>query len=72
MPKFYRTPRVPWYVWVLPKIAAILKIEIRPYLRNGSTDLREIWHDGAYWATESDRKLKFQLLKFQDGERPPF
>jgi len=34
------------------------KIENRPYLQNGSTDLREIWHDNAYWTSERDRKLK--------------
>jgi len=44
-----------------------LKIENRPYLGNGSADLREIWHDDAYWASELDRKLKFPTLKIQDG-----
>ena len=40
------------------RTAAILKIINRPYLRNGSTDLREIWHGDAYWAFEADRKSK--------------
>jgi len=68
-------------------MAAILKIENRPYLLNGLTDLCEIRHDDAYWASESDRKLKFttyngglglcpqrgpQLLKIQHGGRPLF
>ena len=26
-------------------------LENRPYLRNVSTDLCEIWHDDAYWAS---------------------
>ena len=43
--------------------AAILKIENRPYMWKGSTDLREIWHDDAHWATEPDRKLKFPTFK---------
>ena len=43
------------------KIAAtaILKNRKSPYLRNGLTDLREICHGDAYWASEPDRKLKF-------------
>jgi len=58
--------------WVVPKrVKQIqdggrppsLKIEKRPYLRNGSTDLREIWHDDAYWASERDRKLKFPTFR---------
>ena len=40
-----------------------LKIENRPYLRNGLTDLREVWHADAYWASEPDRKLKFPTFK---------
>ena len=40
-------------------MAAILKIENRPYLRNGLTDLREIWYDDAHWTSERDRKFKF-------------
>jgi len=39
--------------------SAILKIENRPYLWNGLTDLREIQQGDAYWASEVDRKLKF-------------
>ena len=39
------------------------KIENRLYLRNGSTDLREIWYDDAYWASEWDRKLKFPTFE---------
>ena len=35
----------------------------RPYLRNGLTDLREIWHDDAFLASEPDRKLKFSTFK---------
>jgi len=34
------------------------KIENRPYLRNGSTDPREIWYVDAYGASEPERKLK--------------
>ena len=48
-------------------MAAIFKIENRPYLRNVSTDHREIWHNDAYWASEVDRQLNFQFLKIQDG-----
>ena len=43
--------------------AAIFKIENRPYLRNGSTDLREIWYDDAHLASEPDRKLKCPTFK---------
>ena len=43
--------------------AAILKIDNRPYLRNGSTYLREIRFDDAYWASEPDRKLKFSTFE---------
>ena len=43
--------------------AAILKNENRPYLRNGSTDLRKIWYDDAFWASETDRKLKFPTFE---------
>ena len=39
------------------------KIENRPYLRNGSTDLHEIWHGDAYWASEPDLKLKFSTFE---------
>jgi len=43
--------------------AAILKIENRPYLGNGSTDLHEIWYDDAHWASEPDEKLKFPTFE---------
>jgi len=39
------------------------KIPNRPYLRNGSTDLREIWHDDASCVSELDRKLQFPIFK---------
>ena len=43
--------------------AASWKIETRPYLQNGLTDLHEIWYDDAHWASDwaskRDRKLKF-------------
>ena len=39
------------------------KIENRPYLRNVLTNLREIWHDDAYWACERERKLKFPTFE---------
>jgi len=40
-----------------------LKIESRPYLHNGSTDLREILCDDVQWDSEADRKLKFATFK---------
>jgi len=43
--------------------ASILKIENLLYLQNGSTDVRKIWHDDAYWASEPDRKLKFPTFE---------
>ena len=43
--------------------AAILKNRNRPYLRNGSTDLREIWHDDALWPSEGYGQLKFQTFE---------
>ena len=43
--------------------AAILKIENRPYLRIGSTDLCELRYDDAQFASDSDRKLKFPPFK---------
>ena len=43
-----------------------LKIENRPCLWNGLTDLREVWQNDAYCASEVDRKLKFPILKIQD------
>ena len=43
--------------------AAILKKRKSAYLRNGLTDLREIWHGDAHWASEPDRKLKFPTFK---------
>jgi len=43
--------------------AAILKIENRPYLRNGSADLHKICHSDAYWAYVPDRKSKFPTFK---------
>ena len=46
--------------------------ENRPYIRNGSTDLHEIWQDDALCVSELDRKLKFPILKIQDGGQPPF
>ena len=39
------------------------KIENRPYLRNGSTDFREMWHDDVHSASELNRKLKFSTVK---------
>ena len=39
------------------------KIENRPYLRNGSTNLHEIWRDDTYWASELERNLKFPTFK---------
>ena len=32
-------------------------------LQTVSTDLHEIWHDDAYWASEPDRKLKFSIFE---------
>jgi len=52
--------------------AAILKIEKRPCLCNGSTDRHVIWLGDAYWPSKPDGQLKFQLFKIQDGGRPPF
>ena len=40
------------------RTASILKIENRPYFRNGLPNLRKIWHADAYWASERDRQLK--------------
>ena len=39
------------------------KIENRPYLLNGLTNLREIWYGDAYWASKWDRKLKFPTFE---------
>ena len=30
---------------------------------DGFTDVREIWHGDAHWASEPDRKLKFATFK---------
>ena len=40
-------------------MAAILKIDKWPYFLNGLSDVREIWHDDAYWPYEPYRQLKF-------------
>ena len=40
------------------------KIENRPYLRNGLTDLREIWYGDAYRVSEWNRNLKFYHMKY--------
>jgi len=47
------------------RTAAILKNQKSSigYLWYGSTDLREIWYDGAHWDSEPDRKLKFPTFK---------
>jgi len=45
------------------KMADSCHLENRRYLRNGSTNLREIWHDDAHWASEPDRKLKCSTFK---------
>ena len=42
-------------------MAAGRHLENRPYLRKGSTDLREMLHDDAHLASEPDRKLKSGL-----------
>jgi len=44
-------------------MAAILKIEKRPYLGNGSTDLHEIWLVEAHWLSEGYGQLKFRNFK---------
>jgi len=44
------------------RTAAIWKNQ-KSAIRNGSTDLREIWHGDAHWASEPDRKLKFSTFK---------
>jgi len=45
------------------RTAAILKNRNWPYLWNGSTDLREIWHDDAYWVSKLDQQLKFPTFE---------
>ena len=40
-----------------------LKIEKRPFLGNGSTDLHKIWHGDAYWPSERYGQLKFPTFK---------
>ena len=52
--------------------STILKMENRPYLGNGLSNLHEIWHNDAYWTSKWYGQLKFKLLKIQDGGRPPF
>jgi len=44
-------------------MAAILKIENLLYLQHGLTNVRKIWHNDAYWASELGRKLKFPTFK---------
>jgi len=41
-----------------------LKIENRPYIWHGSTDIREIWHGDAYWASEPE----VEISNFQDEQ----
>ena len=43
--------------------AAILKIANRPYLRNGSTDLREILQGDTFWPSEGYGQLKFRTFE---------
>jgi len=40
-----------------------LKIENRPYLRNGLIDLRVIWHDDAFWPSEGYGQLKIPTFE---------
>jgi len=57
--------------WVVPtrvkqllwRTAAILKIENRSYLWKGSTDLREIWYDDAFWHSEGYGQLKIPTFE---------
>jgi len=44
-------------------MAAILKIEKRPYFRNGLIDLHKIWHVAAFWPVEGYGELKFPNFK---------
>ena len=53
------------------KMAPSWIIENRPYLRKVWTDLREIWFDDAYKASEWDRKLKFPTFENPISRRPP-
>jgi len=46
-------------------MAAILKIEKRPYFRNALTDLHKIWQDDALWPPEG-----YGLLKFPTFQNP--
>ena len=42
------------------------------YLRNGLTDLYEIWHANAKWSVNGSDRYKIWILQIQDGGRPPF
>jgi len=43
------------------------KIEKSPYLSNGLTDRREIWHSDTYGRLEPSRPQNFHISKIHDG-----
>ena len=46
------------------------EIDKTRYLRNGLTDLDEIWLDDAYWTPGRYRPPKFHCAENQDGGQP--
>ena len=52
--------------------ADIWKSQKSRYLRNGLTDLYEIWYADATWVSQPVRPLKNWISKIQDGGHLPF
>ena len=53
-------------------MADIWKLQKSRYLRNGLTDLNEIWYADATWVSQPLRPLKNWIWKIQDNGELPF